>query len=64
VGEFFESFPDYRNVFMELTVVAPGQVVVNGRSECTFEPLRGPARWHATVANGSIVEWRIEDPLE
>lgn len=60
-ASFFESFPDYRNVFDSITVVAPGQVVVNGRSECNFEPLHGPARWHATVAGDSIVEWRVED---
>jgi ketosteroid isomerase-like protein len=61
-ASFFESFPDYRNVFDNVTVVAPGQVVADGRSECTFEPLHGPARWYATVVGRSIVEWRVEDP--
>jgi ketosteroid isomerase-like protein len=61
-ASFFEAFPDYRNLFDNVTVVAPGQVVVNGRSECAYEPLRGPARWHATVEAGSILEWRVEDP--
>lgn len=59
-ASFFESFPDYRNVFDNITVIAPGQVVIDGRSECAFEPLHGPARWHATVAAGSILEWRVE----
>jgi ketosteroid isomerase-like protein len=61
-ASFFESFPDYRNVFEHVTVVAPGRVVVDGRSECAFEPLRGPARWHATVVGGSVLEWRVEEP--
>jgi hypothetical protein len=60
-ASFFDSFPDYRNVFDRITVVAPGQATIDGRSECTFEPLHGPARWHATVAGGLIVEWRVED---
>jgi ketosteroid isomerase-like protein len=59
---FFESFPDYCNVFDTITVIAPGRLVVNGRSECTFQALRGPARWHATVVKGLIVEWRVEVP--
>lgn len=59
---FFESFPDYRNVFDNITVIAPERVVVDGRSECAFEPLHGPARWHATVVAGSILEWRVEEP--
>lgn len=63
-ASFFESFPDYRNLFDSITVVAPGQVVVEGRSECAFEPLHGPARWHAIVADGSILEWRVDDPAE
>ncbi len=58
----FESFPDYRNVFANITVLAPGRIVVDGRSECAFEPLRGPARWHAAVVDGSIIEWRVEEP--
>ena len=59
-ASFFASFHDYRNVFDQITVVEPGRVVVDGRSECAFEPLRGPARWHATVARGLLVEWRVE----
>jgi ketosteroid isomerase-like protein len=61
-ASFFESFPDYRNHFDRVTLIAPGQVVVDGRSECAFEPLHGPARWRATVADGSILEWRVEEP--
>ena len=61
-ASFFDSFPDYRNIFDSITVLASGRVVVDGRSECAFEPLRGPARWYATVVDGSITEWRVEDP--
>ena len=42
---FFESFPDYRNVFDAITDVGDGVVVVRGRSECSFAPLDGPAEW-------------------
>jgi len=59
---FFESFPGYRNVFDTIVETAPGQVTADGRSECTFEPLDGPARWHAVVADGLLAEWRVEEP--
>jgi ketosteroid isomerase-like protein len=61
-ASFFESVGDYRNIFDTITMLEPGRVVVDGRSECSFEPLRGPARWHATVVDGSILEWRVEEP--
>lgn len=61
-ASFFASFPDYHNVFDSITVVATGEVVVDGRSECSFEPLRGPARWHVAVTAGAVLEWRVEDP--
>ena len=60
-GSFFESFPDYRNVFESIEVIAPGRVQIDGNSSCVFEPLDGPARWHATVSQGLISEWRVED---
>jgi ketosteroid isomerase-like protein len=59
-ASFFEAFPDYRNVFDRVMVEAPGQVVADGRSECATEALSGPARWRATVADGLVVEWRVE----
>jgi ketosteroid isomerase-like protein len=61
-ASFFDSFPDYRNVPEHIDVVEPGRVVIDGRSECSFEPLRGPARWHALVVDGAIAEWRVEEP--
>lgn len=59
---FFESFPGYRNVFDSVVETAPGRVTAEGRSECTFEPLDGPARWHAVVVDGLLAEWRVEEP--
>ncbi|MDG2027927.1 MAG: nuclear transport factor 2 family protein [Acidimicrobiales bacterium] len=59
---FFESFPDYRNIFETIERVAPGQVVVRGRSECAFELLDGPARWRADVSDGLVATWQVEDP--
>ena len=59
-ASFFESFPDYRNVFNSIGVVEDGHVVADGRSECASPALHGAARWHATVAGDLIVEWRVE----
>jgi ketosteroid isomerase-like protein len=63
-ASFFACFPDYRNVFDEISVVAPGRVLIDGRSECEFPPLHGPARWHVIVEGPFIVEWRVEDPAQ
>jgi ketosteroid isomerase-like protein len=59
---FFDAFPDYRNVFDRAVEVAAGRIVVDGRSECSEELLRGPARWYVVVSDGLVVEWRVEDP--
>lgn len=59
---FFESFPGYRNVFDSIDIVAEGRVVATGHSESTVEALNGPARWYATISNGLISEWRVEEP--
>jgi ketosteroid isomerase-like protein len=58
---FFESFPDYRNVFDDLRSRSGGVVEVHGRSECSVAALAGPARWSAVVADGLVVEWRVFD---
>lgn len=63
-ASFFEAFPGYRNVFDSVTEVTPGVVVAEGRSECSFEPLDGPARWQAIVDGGLVTEWRVEDPAD
>ncbi len=61
-ASFFESFPDYRNVFDSVDLIAEGRVVATGRSESTVGALNGPARSYATISNGLISEWRVEDP--
>lgn len=59
---FFESFPDYQNVFESTKVTSPGVVCIDGFSTCSFEPLNGPARWYATITDGLVHEWRVADP--
>ncbi|RZS45088.1 SnoaL-like protein [Herbihabitans rhizosphaerae] len=55
---FFESFPDYRNIFT--SIGAHGEVVtIVGRSVCEEPALDGPAIWTATVRDNKIVEWRV-----
>jgi ketosteroid isomerase-like protein len=58
---FFDGFPDYRNVFDDVREVAPGEVVAVGRSECSDTRLHGPARWSATVVDGRVRRWQVED---
>jgi ketosteroid isomerase-like protein len=58
---FFDSFPDYRNVFHEITEVGNGVVVVRGRSECSFAPLDGPAHWRAVVVNDRVEVWQVSE---
>jgi ketosteroid isomerase-like protein len=59
---FFESFPDYRNIFDDLTDVGGGVVAVRGRSECSFAPLDGPAEWRAVVVDARIDVWQVSEP--
>jgi hypothetical protein len=59
---FFESFPDYRNVFDDLTDVGGGVVAVRGRSECSFAPLDGPAEWRVVVVDARIDVWQVSEP--
>jgi ketosteroid isomerase-like protein len=58
---FFAGFPDYRNVFDEVREVAPAEVVATGRSECSDPRLDGPARWTATVLDGRVRRWQVEE---
>lgn len=50
---FFDSFPDYRNVFDDVADLGDG-VVVRGRSECSFAGLHGPAEWRAVEFDGRV----------
>jgi ketosteroid isomerase-like protein len=56
---FFETFPDYLNVFDDVRSTAPGVVDVVGRSECSFAALDGPARWRAVVRDGQVAFWQV-----
>ena len=58
---FFDSFPDYRNVFDTVSHVGEGIVEVVGRSECSFAPLDGPARWRATVRGDLVSQWHVTE---
>ena len=58
--EFFSEFPDYQNIFH--TVISRDNfVILLGHSECSYEPLDGPAIWTAKIENDLIAEWRIFD---
>jgi ketosteroid isomerase-like protein len=59
---FFAAFPDYRNVFDRVEPGDGDRVVAIGRSECSVAELRGPAVWTATVIDGLVGEWRVDDP--
>jgi hypothetical protein len=62
---FFDAFPDYRNIFDSVRSGAAGTVDVRGRSECSEPALVGPARWHAVVRDGLLLEWHVsDDPSE
>jgi ketosteroid isomerase-like protein len=56
---FFEAFPDYRNVWTDLT--ADGDTLIaTGHSICATEPeLHGPAIWAATVRGDRVSVWRV-----
>ncbi len=61
---FFESFPDYRNVFVS-HAAHDDVVTVVGRSICAEPSLAGPAIWAATVRDGKVAVWRVyEDTPE
>src|SRR5258705_4025670 len=55
---FFESFPDYRNVFTSFAVRGD-LVTIVGHSLCADPRLAGPALWTATTRNGQVAEWRV-----
>ncbi|MCX5011724.1 nuclear transport factor 2 family protein [Streptomyces sp. NBC_00555] len=57
---FFESFPDYRNVFDSLTA-REDVVTVVGHSVCSEPSLAGPALWTARIRNGEVAEWRVHE---
>ena len=56
--EFFEKYPDYRNIFTCVTV-RNNVVVMVGYSTCSFKQLDGPSIWTAKVHGGRVSEWRV-----
>jgi uncharacterized protein (TIGR02246 family) len=58
---FFESFPDYRNDWTEVTW-QDATVTAIGRSACSTEPaLDGPAIWTAKASDGKVLEWQVHE---
>jgi len=56
---FFDSYPDYRNIF-ERVEMKDGMVVIIGYSICPNESLLdGPAVWSVKVRDGKLSEWRV-----
>jgi ketosteroid isomerase-like protein len=55
---FFESFPDYRNVFTSFAVRGD-LVTIAGHSMCADPRLAGPALWTVTIRNSQVAEWRV-----
>jgi ketosteroid isomerase-like protein len=58
---FFDSFPDYRDVFEDIHSEGD-RVVAIGHSLCSFSPLAGPAEWHAVVRDRLIAQWSVVAP--
>ena len=57
--EFFDNYPDYRNIFTSVTV-QNNVAIVLGYSTCSNERrLNGPSMWTAKVHNGLVSEWRV-----
>jgi len=57
---FFEEYPDYINVF-HTVISRENLVILLGHSECSHDPLDGPAIWTAIIENDQVAEWRIYD---
>jgi ketosteroid isomerase-like protein len=56
---FFQAFPDYRNVWTEVSP-SGDTVIALGHSVCPTEPeLDGPALWAADVRDGRVSAWRV-----
>ena len=56
--EFFEKFPDYRNVFTDVKV-RNNVVAMLGYSTCSYKQLDGPSLWMAKIRDGLVAEWRV-----
>lgn len=56
--DFFNSYPDYRNIF-QIVYVRNDLVIMLGYSVCSHDPLEGPAIWSAKLRDGRLSEWRV-----
>lgn len=56
--EFFQQYPDYKNIFTSVTTQNDMAVMV-GYSSCSWKPLNGPNVWTAKVQESQISEWRV-----
>ena len=62
--QFFESWPDYRNIFSQ-ALVDGDLVVLVGTSHCADPILDGPSIWTARIEEDMIGEWCVwEDSPE
>jgi ketosteroid isomerase-like protein len=55
---FFQRYPDYRNIFTCVTV-QDNVVVMIGYSDCADKLLAGPSIWTAKIRGGLVSEWRV-----
>lgn len=55
---FFDSFPDYRNVFASVAAT-DDLVTIVGHSMCSEPSLAGPAIWTALIRNEKVTQWRV-----
>ena len=55
---FFERFPDYRNVFTRVQVYGDF-VAIAGYATCSYPELDGSFLWSAKVQDGLVSEWRV-----
>jgi len=61
--KFFRIHPDYRNIFTSVES-KNDLVIMLGHSECSYDPLDGPAIWTAMIRNGLVAEWRVYEDTE
>lgn len=55
---FFQSFPDYKNIFENITA-EKNVVKIIGYSTCSNPVLEGSAIWTAKIKEDKVSEWRV-----
>jgi ketosteroid isomerase-like protein len=60
---FFDSFPDYQNVF-EIVTSKDATAIMQGSSVCSDKRLEGRGIWTARVVEDKVMEWRIYPDTE